>query len=95
MWHNINKDLFIYIKRNWKIFLHLFFRTKRFGVNNKWWSDFNSPFGISIWKRLWWAITVKPLINNYQMIIFRARGCWFLTTEELNLLGWLNYYDTN
>lgn len=89
----ITKELLIYMKENWKISIHLFFRTKRFGVNNKWWCDFDSRFGISIWKRLWWSITIVPLKTNLFWIIFRSRACWFLTTEQNKLLGWYDYFD--
>lgn len=43
---NINEKSLKYYKKNWKIFLHLLLRTKRFGVNNEWWNHYDSIFGL-------------------------------------------------
>lgn len=67
------------------------FRTKRFGVNNKWWCDFDSRFGISIGKRIRWLITIRPLIENYKMVRFRATACHFLCDEHKDLFGWKDF----
>ena len=61
----INKEAIKYYKKNWKMFLHLLLRTKRFGVNNKWWNDYDSIFGLSTCKIIWRIITIKPLIIEW------------------------------
>ena len=85
------KETFLFIAENWKQMIFLMFRTKRFGINNKWWSDFDSMFGISIWKRIWWIITIKPLIENYKKVRFRVTACHFLGDEHKDLFGWKGF----
>lgn len=68
--------------KNWKLGIHLIFRTKRFGVNNKWWSSFDSIFGWSNKKKLKAIFTIRPLIDNYKGMKFRARDCHFMTDES-------------
>ncbi|SLM28994.1 conserved hypothetical protein [Desulfamplus magnetovallimortis] len=55
-----------YILENWKMILHLLFRTKRFGVNNMEWSQQDSLFGQS------WIIGFAGLLKNYKMMKIRA-----------------------
>jgi hypothetical protein len=62
----------------WKLGIHLLFRTKRFGVNNEWWSPFDSLFGGSLRERL-------NIINNYRMMKIRAGDCHFLNDEDYQL----------
>ena len=80
-----------YVLSNWKIVIHLVFRTKRFGVNNEWRSDFDSLFGYSWKKILWMVITVRPFIINYQAMKFRVIACHFLGDEIKRLFGWAEY----
>jgi len=68
-----------YMFKHWKIGVHFIFRTKRFGVNNKWWSKFDSIFGASFWQRL-------RIINNWKMMKFRAGKLHFLGDESYRLL---------
>lgn len=71
--------------KNWKIGVHLLFKTKRFGVNNKWWSDFNSIFG---WKNrdiIKGILKIKPVINNYKEMQYRSGACHFMTDKEFKL----------
>ena len=68
-----------YFKDNWKLGIHLIFRTKRFGVNNKWWSDFDSLFGSSFWQRL-------RIIDNWRKMKFRAGKLHFLSDETYKLV---------
>ncbi|MFH1608622.1 MAG: hypothetical protein ABH951_01225 [Patescibacteria group bacterium] len=75
--------------KNWKMFVHLLLRTKRFGVNNKRWNDFDSPFGFSMIKIIWRVIRVYPLVEEFRMIKFRAVACHFMTDEEKDMMGWL------
>ncbi len=74
-----------YFLKHWKLGIHLLFRTKRFGVNNKRCSDFDSIFGYptkTIWKHI---LTIKPIIKNYKLMRFRAKACYFLDDEEYKL----------
>lgn len=59
----------IYILQNWKLIIHLLFNTYRFGVNNQWWSEFDSMFG-----KPWYKIRLR---QNYQCMKFRAIHCGF------------------
>jgi len=82
----LNKKAIRYYHKNWKLFLHLLLRTKRFGVNNQWWNDFDSIFGLSIWKIILRIITIRPLIIEWNKIKFRIIACHFLTDEKKELL---------
>jgi len=74
-----------YIRKNWKLGIHLLLRTKRFGVNNERWSSFDSIFGLSFWKKLK-SVLIYPLIDNYKQMKFRAGVCHFLSDESYELL---------
>jgi hypothetical protein len=68
------KEKFLFYKENWKLGFHLLFRTKRFGVNNKWFYGDRgtcSYFGWSHWKRFFAILRVKPIIQNYWGMVFR------------------------
>lgn len=74
---------FRYYFKNWKIGIHLIFRTRRFGVNNQRWGTFDSMFGWSWRKRIKCILTVKPMIQNYKHMKLRAGTmCYFLTDED-------------
>ncbi len=72
-----------FYSKNWKLGTHLLFRTKRFGVNNKWWSEFDSIFGWPLYKKIYAIITIKPLIDNFKGMWFRSTACYFMTDKEL------------
>lgn len=77
--------------KNWKQGVHLIFRTKRFGVNNEWWSNYDSMFGRSIWWRIKAIILVKPLWYELQYMMFRVYACHFLAgrnDEKIRIFGW-------
>lgn len=61
-----------YLFANWKLVFHLLLRTKRFGVNNEWWSEFDSIFGWSNKEKIIAILTIKPIITNYKMMIIRS-----------------------
>jgi len=67
-----------YSTENWKLVIHLLFRTYRFGVDNKWWNEFDSIFGLPISKR--WNIK-----ENFQLMRLR---CWigFIPREVAEVL---------
>ncbi len=85
--------MYKFIKDNWKMGIHLLFRTKQFGVNNGWYSDFDSLFGISNHKILISILLVKPIYDNYKMMRLRAAGCHFLSEETNKKLGWYRYWE--
>jgi len=85
---NINRNSILYYKKNWKMFVHLLFRTKRFGVNNKWWNDYDSIFGLPTLKIIMRIITIKPIIVEMTKIKFRIVACHFITDDEKNIIGW-------
>lgn len=57
-----------YIKENWKMILHLLFKTRRFGVNNALWAQ---PFQKSLFS-LPFPMGVAQIFKNYQMMKIRA-----------------------
>lgn len=61
-----------YSLENWKLIIHLLLRTRSFGVNNKWKEDTTSIFAWSLEKQIWSIITIKPLIQNYKMMLVRS-----------------------
>ena len=89
---NIKFTINFYIK-HWKEGIHLLFRTKRFGVNDKWYSDFDSMFGWHTHKIIWSIIKIKPIIENYKMMKFRAAACHVLSEETNKKLGWYRFWD--
>lgn len=77
-----------YIFENWKLSLHLILRTRRFGVNNRWWSDFDSHFGLPLHKVILRVLLVYPIIYEFYCMKFRAVHNYFMSSGELNKLGW-------
>ncbi len=78
-----------YIYSNWKLGVHLISRTKRFGVNNKWCSNFDSLFGISFTNKIK-LLYPRNFKQNLLMIHFRALACFFLTDKEILLVYRMN-----
>ncbi|MDR9497540.1 MAG: hypothetical protein RI556_00020 [Hydrogenovibrio sp.] len=70
-----------YGKRYWRLAIHLIFKTKHFGVNNRWWVTQPSPIGWHGLQRLWAIVTVVPIWRNYQSM--KVRSC----------LGWVPQAD--
>lgn len=60
------KKRVIYLIENWKMVIHLLFKTQRFGVNNQLWSNYDSLFGDSCLTG--WIGAIK----NYKMMKVRA-----------------------
>ena len=78
-----------FIIQNWKLIIHLLFKTNRFGVNNQWSSNFDSIFGgWTVGQRIINTIKIKPIIFNYQFAKYRAVSCGFLSRESCEALGW-------
>lgn len=71
--------------RNWKIGVHLALRTKRFGVNNRWWHPADSCMGVSTPQIIWDVIRIYPIFRNIQLMEFRARELHFMGDEEYEL----------
>ena len=55
--------------------IHLLFRTYYFGVNNQWWVEWPSIFGLP-WRQRW------HLIREYKAMRFRAYHCYFVQYPE-------------
>jgi len=91
----LNMDILFtvnFIYKHWKEGAHLLFRTKRFGVNGEWHSDFDSIFGLPNKKIFISILKIKPIYENYKMIKFRAAGCHFLSEETNKKIGWYKYW---
>ena len=58
----------IYIKENWKMILHLLFKTRRFGVNNNLWAQ---PMQRSLFS-LPFPMGIVHAFKNYNMMKIRA-----------------------
>ena len=84
MYKNFKKR-FLYFKNNWKMIIHLLFSTYYFGVNNRWWSEFPSIFGVPFYKR-----TPRKIRQNYEGARFRAIHCYFID-ESLSKILFPNY----
>ena len=71
-----------YILKNWKQGTHLVFHTKRFGVNNRWFEDFDSILGWEWYRILWGIIKVKPILLSLKFVLIRAFSLGLLAPEE-------------
>ncbi len=71
-----------YLSSNWKLGIHLLFRTYRFGVNNQWWSPFDSMFGLSLYQRF----RPNQVQQSWQGIKFRCIACKFIDEDHSKLL---------
>ena len=67
-----------YMLQNWKLIIHLLFRTYYFGVNNQWWSSFRSMFGLPLYKRF-------NLVTQYKLVAIRS-SFGFISREEMKVL---------
>jgi hypothetical protein len=71
---------------NWKLGVHLIFRTKHFGVNNKWWFPYVSLMGWPTWKIIWGVLTIKPVIDNLKGVHRRASTVHLLDCKSFRLM---------
>ena len=78
-----------FVLSHWKLGFHLLLRTKRFGVDNRWWSSFDSMFGYPLWKVILRVVLIYPLYREYWFIKARTLGAHLLTTETREVL-WPN-----
>jgi len=69
-----------FVLKNWKLGVHLIFKTNRFGVNNGWWSQFDSLFGASCFRE---RLSIR---RNWKLMRHRAGACYFLDDESYELL---------
>lgn len=70
-----------WMKEHWKLGIHLWFGTKRFGVNNQRWCTFNSILA-KPWRKRW------RLFYNYKFMKARARASCALPSDTMKMLGW-------
>lgn len=76
-----------YLAAHWRLGIHLLFRTRHFGVNNmRRLSQFDSMFGVSKMQIFKDIICVKPIIDNWKRMKFRAKVAYFVSDEEYMLL---------
>ncbi|MFO7883859.1 MAG: hypothetical protein R6U68_03470 [Desulfobacteraceae bacterium] len=68
-----------YLLENWKLIIHLFFKTNHFGVNNRFWSPHYSIFGA---KRL---KGVTQVVKNYKMMRIRAFSGFIPLNDAIDL----------
>ena len=72
-----------YYVEHWKLGVHVLLHTKRFGVNNEWWSRFDSMvLGESTWKIFTNIIKIKPIVFNFKAAMIRTFSLGFLAPEE-------------
>lgn len=84
-----------YFFKHWKLGVHLVLRTKRFGVNNAWWSAFDSRWGKSWWRILLSVLLVKPILDNYYALRVRMSHShgWVPAAEYEKVFGSKRLYD--
>ena len=75
-----------YLSDHWKLGIHLILHTKHFGVNNRWWENFDSFFAIPLWKIIYNILAVYPLVKNYKAMKYRAIYLGFMHPDEVRLL---------
>ncbi|GAB6034398.1 hypothetical protein [Galenea microaerophila] len=75
------KIRFAYGLKYWRLAIHLIFKTKHFGVNNRWWVQQPSAIGWHWWQILWGILTIMPIWRNYQSL--QVRSC----------LGWMPQHE--
>jgi len=68
-----------YILDNWKMIVHLLFKTKHFGVNNVYWSPHESIFGAEKSKRF------TQVVKNYKMMRIRAFSGFIPLNDAIDL----------
>lgn len=65
----------------WKLAVHLVFKTKHFGVNNRWWQAQPSPIGWHWYQILFGTLCVLPILRNYQSLKVRSCIGWMPLAE--------------
>lgn len=75
-----------WVLSHWKIGVHLILRTKRFGVDNRWWSQFDSMFGYPLWRVVGRVILIYPLIREYRRVKARTIGAHLLPGDIREML---------
>ena len=73
----------VFVLKNWKLVVHLILGTKRFGVNNRWSSNFDSLFTRQ------GGLTLRLIIKRYKLAKMRAVHLGFLHPDTCRALGWI------
>lgn len=76
----------VFARHYWRLAIHLIFKTRHFGVNNRWWSRHPSPIGWSCSQRIWGMLTLLPIWRNYQSMKVRSALGW-LPPADCEALG--------
>ena len=75
-----------FIRKHWKLGMHLVFKTRRFGVNNKGWECFDSLWGLPLYRVIMRALLLVPLIHSYRAMKNRMDvSIGFVPEEEFDL----------
>ena len=76
-----------YFLLHWKLGLHLILKTRRFGVNNVWWSPFPSLWGQSLLGIWFNVIAIFPLLRSYRAVKMRlGPGIGFIPLSHYQYL---------
>lgn len=78
--------------QNWKHGIHLLFHTKRFGVDNRWWSEYDSVWAWP-WRKRLSLLWLPNLAEQYKLMQFRAGACHFLNNEDFREMFGLEKHD--
>lgn len=78
-----------FILRHWKLGFHLVFATRRFGVNNGWWSLWPSPWGLPLWRQVLSLLLIKPVLDRLWMMRVRMSHShgWAPAAEYEKIFG--------
>ncbi|MEA2061423.1 MAG: hypothetical protein U9P10_13140 [Thermodesulfobacteriota bacterium] len=68
-----------YILDNWKLIIHLLFKTKHFGVNNTFWFPHDSIFSSEKSKRF------TQVVKNYKMMRIRSFSGFIPLNDAIEL----------
>ncbi|KUJ75136.1 hypothetical protein AVO42_07235 [Thiomicrospira sp. XS5] len=77
----MNKTKLHFALKYWRLAFHLIFKTRHFGVNNRWWVQQPSAIGWRWYQQAWGILTIMPIVRNYQSL--KVRSC----------LGWIPQAD--
>lgn len=76
-----------YILSYWKLGVHHLFKTRRFGVDNKWWSPFDSKWGLSLVPFILQFVLLYPFFYNYRAMKIRlGPSVAFIPKSEYQIL---------
>lgn len=86
-----------YLIKHLLIIIHLLFKTKKFGINNKFYNaQSSSIFGVNLWKKFINILLVYPIYINYKHMKWRmGANVGFVTKKEYFLIYGKDNKSTN